>query len=414
MKTRTVELYKPHDGQLKIHRSKARFRVVACGRRYGKTLLSCNEIAKFALEHKSAVCAWVAPTYRQSKIAYRLVRNALRGVISYKSDSELRVDLRSGSSITFFSSDNYDALRGYGFHAIIMDECADIDERAWTEVLRPTLSDTNGWALMIGTPKGRNFFFRLFVRGRDPEYSDWESFTAPTSDNPFIPEAEIEAAKRDLPEDTYAQEYGATFLEESAGVFRRIESILKGKLDFDYAPEYGHKYILGWDPAKYQDYSVLTLMDVATRKVVWWDRFHHSDYTFQVKKVVQVAKRFNNAFILMDSTGAGDVVFELLRENYDNCDGYVFTNPSKKTLIETLQLAIQDRAFEMPDIPVVVNELRQFEYKISPSRNVIYGAPVGCHDDCVISLALVWYAVQSEMFGAADEAAIHAMIRYAG
>jgi hypothetical protein len=68
----------------------------------------------------------------------------------------------------------------------------------------------------------------------------------------------------------------------------------------------------------------------------------------------------------------------------------------------------------MPDIPVVVAELRQFEYKISPSRNVIYGAPDGAHDDCVISLALVWFAVQSGMFGIVDEEAINAMIRYAG
>jgi hypothetical protein len=154
-------------------------------------------------------------------------------------------------------------------------------------------------------------------------------------------------------------------------------------------------------------------MDTTTRKVVWWDRFNQMDHTKQVDRVVQVAKKFK-AFILMDSTGAGDVVFELLKEKYDDCDGYLFTNPSKKILIETLQLGIQDRAFTMPDIPVVVNELRQFEYKISPNRNVIYSAPEGAHDDCVISLALVWYAVQTSMIERLDDETVSALQNYVG
>jgi hypothetical protein len=382
--------------------------------------MAIYEILSFALSHKDANCAWVAPWFKQAKIVYRLIRKIFaktgNSIIARKSDSELRFEFRNGSVIQFFSAENYDSLRGDGYHFIVIDEAADAlaDPKMWTDAIRPALSDTGGVALIIGTPKGRNLFFQLFNRGEDPEYPDWESFHAVTSDNPYIPKAEIETAKKELPEDTYAQEYDAQFLEESAGVFRRVEGILKGKLDIEFQPEYGHQYALGWDPAKYRDYSVLTIMDMTTRKVVWWHRFHHADYTYQVKQVVHTAIRFNNAFVLMDSTGAGDVVFELLRESYPNCDGYVFTNPSKKILVETLQLGIQDQAFEMPDIPVVVGELRQFEYKISPSRNVIYSAPDGCNDDCVISLALVWYAVQSGMFGTVGEEAINAMIRYAG
>jgi len=409
----TVELYSPHPGQVTVHRSKARFRVVPCGRRFGKTYLGCNEFIKFACEHSDTLLAWVAPTYRQSKIAYRLIKRNLIGLVSHSSDSELTLELPNGARMMFCSSDNYDALRGNGIHFLVIDECADVNEKAWTEVLRPTLSDTRGRAMFLGTPKGRNFFYTLYHRGLDPMYPDWESFKAPSSSNPYIPKGEIEAAKKELPEDAYLQEYEAEFLEESAGVFRRIEAILEGKLDPDYAPEYGHQYMLGWDHAKYQDYSVLTLMDTTTRKVVWWDRFNQMDHTKQVDRVVAVAKKFN-AFVLMDSTGAGDVVFELLRSAYSNCDGYVFTNPSKKILIETLQLGIQDKAFTMPGIPVVVNELRQFEYKISLSRNVIYGAPDGAHDDCVISLALVWYAVQMQGFEHLDEETASALQNYVG
>lgn len=409
----TVQLYSPHPGQVPVHKSKARFRVVPCGRRFGKTYLGCNEIIKFCCEHNNILGAWVSPTYRQSKIAFRLIKNALASLSSHKSDSELTLELPNGSRMMFCSSDNYDALRGNGIHFLVIDECGDVEEKAWTEVLRPCLSDTRGKALFLGTPKGRNFFYMLYHRGLDPMYPDWESFHAPSSSNPYIPPEEIEAARKELPEDAYAQEYLAEFLEESAGVFRRIDGIIEGELDLDYMPVYGHEYILGWDHAKYNDYSVITLIDATARKVVWWDRFNQIDYTYQVKKVVAVAKKFK-AFVLMDSTGAGDVVFELLRENYSNCDGYLFNNTSKKILIETLQLGIQDKAFTMPNIPVVVSELRQFEYHLSPSRNIIYSAPDGCHDDCVISLALGWYALQMRGIQALDDDTAKAISQYRG
>jgi hypothetical protein len=409
----TVHLYSPHPGQVPVHKSKARFRVVPCGRRFGKTYLGCNEIIKFACEHNSILGAWVSPTYRQSKIAYRLIKNALSSLASHKSDSELTLELPNGSRMMFCSSDNYDALRGNGIHFLVIDECADVDEKAWTEVLRPCLSDTRGMALFLGTPKGRNFFYMLYHRGLDAMYPDWESFRAPSSSNPYIPPEEIESARRELPEDAFAQEYLAEFLEESAGVFRRIDSIVEGTLDPDYSPEYMHEYVIGWDPAKYQDYSVITLMDATTRKVVWFDRFNQIDYMYQVMQVIAIAKKFN-AFVLMDSTGAGDVVFELLREKYPNCDGYLFNNTSKKILIETLQLGIQDKAFTMPNILVVINELRQFEYHLSPSRNIIYSAPIGCHDDCVISLALVWFATQMREIQPLDADTSSALSQYVG
>lgn len=388
-----------HKGQRRIHKSRARFRVVACGRRFGKTLCAVYEILEFALTHPGSNCAWVAPWYRQSKIVYRFIRKVFhrtgKSIIVYKSDTDLRFEFANGSVISFFSSENYDAMRGDGYDFIVIDEAADSlrDGKLWTDVIRPALADRRGQALFIGTPKGRNLFFLLFSRGKDPEYPEWESFHARTADNPHIARDEIEAAKKELPEDTVRQEYDAEFLEESAGVFRRIASVLEGTLDPDYQPRYGHTYVIGWDPAKYSDYSVLFVYDLDLGRVVWFDRFNQFDYSYQVKRVAAVARRFNNAFVLMDSTGVGDVVLERLREHYDNCDGYLLTNPSKKTLIEALQLAIQDAAFKMPDIEVVVNELKQFERRMTPSRNVIYSAPSGAHDDCVIALALVWHAV---------------------
>lgn len=412
--------FAPHKGQRRIRKSKARFRVVACGRRFGKTLTAIYEILEFALTHPNSNCAWVAPYFRQSKIVYRFIRKTFhktgKQIIVYKSDTDLRFEFANGAVIQFFSAENYESMRGDGYDIVVIDEAADSlrDPKLWTDAIRPALADRRGIALFIGTPKGRNLFFQLFNRGEDPEYPDWESFHARTADNPYIAREEIEAAKKELPEDTVRQELDAEFLEESAGVFRRIAGVLEGTLDPDYQPIYGHLYAVGWDPAKYQDYSVITVFDLTRGCVVWWDRFNQFDYTYQVKRVAGVAKKFNNAFVLMDSTGAGDVVLERLREEYDNCDGYLLTNPSKKLLIEALQLAIQDIAFKMPDIAVVVNELREFMYKISPSRNVIYSAPPGAHDDCVISLALAWWAVQIQGLTVIDSETVEVIQNYMG
>jgi hypothetical protein len=415
----TVE-FALHKGQRRIHRSKKRFRVVACGRRFGKTLLAVFELLEFALTHPNSNCAWVAPYFRQSKIVYRFIRKVFhktgKHFIVYKSDTDLRFEFANGSVIQFFSAENYETMRGEPYDFVVIDEAADSlrDSKLWTDAIRPALADRRGNALFIGTPKGRNLFFLLFSRGKDPEYPDWESFHARTADNPYIARAEIEAARKELPEDTVRQEYDAEFLEESAGVFRRIAAILEGTLDPDYQPRYGHRYVVGWDPAKYSDYSVLFVFDLNTSSVVWFDRFNQFDYSYQVKRVAAVAKRFHNAFILMDSTGVGDVVLERLREHYNNCDGYLLTNPSKKMLIEALQLAIQDVAFKMPDIEVVMAELKQFERRMTPSRNVIYSAPDGAHDDCVIALALVWHAFQMCSTQELDAETASALLNYIG
>ena len=399
-----ITLYTPHRGQRRIHKRKIRFRVVACGRRFGKTLMACNEIVKFALDHPGANCAWVAPWFRQSKIAYRLIRRAFAkpgdSVIVRKSDSDLRLEFANGSVLQFFSAENHDAIRGDGYHFIVIDEAGDAlrDPKVWTDTIRAALSDTNGQALIIGTPKGRNFFFQLFARGEDPEYPDWASFHARTADNPYIPASEIAAAKKELPADAFEQEYDARFLEEGAGVFKGIDACIRGTLEPNCERIAGHTYVLGFDPAKYQDYSVVTVVDCHTRQVVYWQRINQIDYTVQLDMVASVADRFR-AFILIDMTGVGDPLLEQLKKlkrgRHFSVEGYLFTNASKKALVEQLQLGIQNRDIAFPDIPVMLNELRQFEYQLSPSRMLTYSAPKGAHDDCVISLALAYMAAST-------------------
>lgn len=204
-------------GQQEISDSTARFRVVAAGRRFGKSYLAINEMAKYARFPNQRVLA-VAPTFKQIKnVLWDDLKSLLieRRWVKKINESELQITLVNGSKITLRSADNYDALRGGKYNFLVMDECADIHKDTWFNVLRATLSDMSGHALFIGSPKGRNWFYDLWVQGGATD--DWASFQKTTLDGGNVPPEEVESAKRDLDARTFRQEYEAQF-EDYAGV----------------------------------------------------------------------------------------------------------------------------------------------------------------------------------------------------
>ena len=205
-------------GQQEVTSSGARFRVVIAGRRWGKTHLAIRELAKVC-RHPMKRAFYVAPTYRQAK---QIVWDTLKwrmqdlGWSRKVNESDLTITLVNGSTISLRGADNPDSLRGVGLDFCVLDEFAMIDEKAWSEVLRPTLSDKQGSAMFISTPMGQgNWAYDLYQRGRATDEHHWESFQYTTLDGGNVPEEEIEQAKRDLDERTFRQEYLATF--ETAG-----------------------------------------------------------------------------------------------------------------------------------------------------------------------------------------------------
>ena len=202
------------DPQKTISSSDSRFRVVAAGRRFGKSFLSINELAKFS-RMPNRKCLYVAPTYRQAKqVIWDELKNRLHLVnwIKRVNESDLHIVLKNGSIIYIRSADNREALRGAKYDFIVMDECADIHSDTWYQVLRPTLSDTGGHALFIGSPKGRNWFYDLYSQGGE---NDWNSWQFTTLDGGNVDENEIIQAKQDLDERTFEQEYEAKFVSYS-------------------------------------------------------------------------------------------------------------------------------------------------------------------------------------------------------
>jgi len=197
-----------------------RFKVVVAGRRFGKTHLAIRELCYHAKDPNRTVW-YVAPSYRQAKmITWKKLRNTLQDLRWAKkiNETELTIELKNGSTISLKGADNYDSLRGAGVHFLCLDEFADIEPEAFYETLRPTLSDTGGKALFIGTPRGMNWAKDLYDLAE--EYPDeWRSFTFTTVDGGQVPAAEIEAAKRTMDERTFRQEYLASWETFSGRVF---------------------------------------------------------------------------------------------------------------------------------------------------------------------------------------------------
>ena len=390
--------YKPHSKQKIVHNSNVRFRVLCSGRRFGKSILASRE-AIFAIM-KPYTRGWiVAPNYELTKKVFReviiLLNRCMPDLILYQSEANAYIKLVNGSELVGKSADNPVSLLGEGLDFLIIDEAASIKSTVWEEYLRPTLADRIGWALFISTPKGKNWFFEEFTKGQDRLRNDVKSWNYLTSDNPFIPKSEIIHAKKNLPERIFLQEFQGKFIEDIGGVFRGVRDCVGGRLE---DPDAAKSYVMGVDLAKYQDYTVIVVMEKVNMQVVYFDRFHKLDWNFQKNKIANVIRRYNNAQCTIDATGIGDPIFDDLNRLGLNIIPYKISGVSKKPLIENLSLNIQEGNISYPDIPELINELNIYAYTQSQTTgHTSYSAPEGYHDDIVIALALACWNLKSEV-----------------
>ena len=222
---RSVELPRPRPHQAPILDDPHRFKQIVAGRRFGKTLLSlmacvggqggADRPLRGALQ--GAEVWWVAPTYGQASGVWRELKWACRNAYVDKSETEHRILLPGGGSVTVKSSDNPDLLRGAGLDGVVLDEAASCAAEAWYEALRPALVDKRGWGMLIGTPKGQNWFYDVWQNTQ--ESTDWGHWQAPTSANAMISPEEIEATREQLSPQVFLQEILAEFVREGGSVF---------------------------------------------------------------------------------------------------------------------------------------------------------------------------------------------------
>lgn len=231
---------KLHPKQLEVFQSNARFKVVAAGRRFGKTRLAAWVLILKALESEMDDVFYVAPTFQQAKdILWGMLKELARPVTTGVHENTGVLTLINGRKIYLKGSDRPDTMRGVGLAAVVIDEYADMKPNVWEQILRPALAISKGMALFIGTPKGRNHFYDLFIHASDPENEEWQAWHFTSLDNPFMDPKEIEAARLSMSSFSFRQEFMASF--EAAGSEILREQWLK--FEDGEAPKDGEWYM---------------------------------------------------------------------------------------------------------------------------------------------------------------------------
>jgi predicted phage terminase large subunit-like protein len=213
------------DHQLPVLTSGKRFKLLSCGRRWGKTALGLIAVivghGSFRGQFRGALGGgkiwWVTPSYPIASEVWRDLKRAVEGVATRISEVERRVELPGGGSVMVKSADNPDSLRGAGLDGVVIDEAAFCDEDVWARVIPPTITDRKGWAALLSTPNGFNWFHDLFEFASGD--SQWDVFQRPTVDNPLIDPVELENIKRGMPLAAYMQEYEACFTSVAGAEF---------------------------------------------------------------------------------------------------------------------------------------------------------------------------------------------------
>ena len=234
--------------QEQVFADPTRFKVIAAGRRCGKSRLAATTLLLEGLKCPAgSAVLYVAPTNGQARqIIWNVLMDLGRDVIANSHINNQDITLINGATIYVRGADRPDTLRGVSLTYAVLDEVADIKPEAWEQVIRASLSDKKGRGMFIGTPKGRNWFYDLFQLGEDNTDPDWKSWHFTTKDNPLIDPAEIESAKKTLSSFAFKQEYMASFSNAGSDIFKE-EWIKRGK-----EPEYG-SYFVAVDLAGFEE-----------------------------------------------------------------------------------------------------------------------------------------------------------------
>jgi len=247
--------------------------------------------------------------------------------------------------------------------------------------------------IAIGTPKGRNWFHRWFQRGQSADHDDVASWQAPTYQNPHVPDSEIDDAREDMPERVFRQEYLAEFVDDTGGVFENVREQV-ASYGLPVAPgDSEAPYAIGVDFARFEDWTVVTVLD-ATGRVVAFERLQQTTWTRIQGAVERHAETYTPSTVAVDATRDNKIVSDL-EDSGVSVAPVRFSASRKRTLIENLITKFEAEEITLPsEANPLINELEVFEYDMTDSGAVSYAAPSGFHDDCVDSLALAAESIE--------------------
>lgn len=420
----TIGFY-PHAMQREILKNQERFTVVVGGKRVGKTILAAYLALRelFGVERKIWI---IAPTI---DLTGRIWEYLSLWIDKYYSDlfsvnKQMKIieNKLTRSKLWAKTGENEAGLLGEGLDLAIIDEASRMKSALWKGYIEPNLMDREGRAFFISNPFGFNWFYDLYQFGlpeNRKKYPDYISFVLPTAvedstgkligtNNPTIKLSELADKKRTTPPDIWRQEYMAVFQEGAGQRFKNFESCIDDSIEIKdeskwfEPPQTGHLYLFGVDLGKVEDFTVMTIIDRMTNRVVGFWRINRVDWEFIKIKIKQYAEAYNNAIVTVDATGgASDVFTEDLSNMGVFVNEFKYTgNKKKNMLIDRLAMFLEAGKIKFPRIPDLVNEIRSFTYHFTSTKVLIYGSSK--HDDCVNSLAMACWDLNEEPLSTED------------
>jgi len=392
-------LYKPRKYQLpflKAMEGGIKRAVLVWNRRSGKDKTCFNFMVKKAFE-RVGTYFYFLPSYSQGKKViwdnidsdgFKMLDHIPKEVIRKTNATELKIELINGSVIQLIGADEF-KKSGVGTNPIgvVFSEYSITTPEAWSFV-SPILAVNGGWAVFNFTPRGMNHGWQILQQAQGND--KWFTQVLTVDDTHVLTEEGLEEEKKNNPQDIFEQEYYCKFIEGAGAFFRRISDNLYDGVEEKPNPR--HRYQIGVDLAKTQDYTVVTVFDLMTFRVVLQDRFNQLDWNLQKSKIEATYLRYFKPLIVMDSTGVGDPIFDDLCKRNMNVYSYKFTEGSRRDLLVNLQLLLEQDKIKLPETYAILqSELRSFQYALSDSGRIKIQVPDGLHDDTVFSLALaVW------------------------
>lgn len=379
----------PHQAEV-LWLDKHRFKVLIWHRRARKTTTAINEIVKQA--HIRPGVYWhLFPTYTEAKNSIWRDKNMLFGnipaqLIDKTNESELVVTFKNGSIYQLIGADNADRLRGAGPFGLVLDEYDSMKDDVWP-IVEPIVRANGGWAWFVGTPKGKLKLFEMYQRGQVPN-DEWKSWLLRADQSGIISKDQLERSRMTMSQALFNQEWLCEFQETEGSVFRNVRSAATAT---PLPPLPYHNYSMGVDLAKVQDFTVIAIYDRQTNQQVYQDRFQILEWPFQKKRIIEIAKYYNNALVTLDATGIGDPIADDLIRAGLAVNPFKISNESKKELIEKLSIWIEQGKCRFINMAETLYEFDNFSYDISRNGKIMYNAREGFHDDIVIAHALaVW------------------------
>ncbi len=406
--TQTIVIpYKPRGPFRALHSRRQRWACVVAHRRAGKTVACVNELIKAALkdERTGQLYAYVAPFYTQAKgVAWDYLKHFSRPVPNVKiNEAELRIDYPNGNRIQLFGADNADRMRGLAFSGLVADEFGDWKPSVWGYVIRPALADRQGWAVIIGTPKGRNQFCEVYENGlRKPE--EWLTLSIKASESGLLPDEEIKALKSELSEDAYRQEMECDFEAALPGAFygRELREMSEdGRIRDNIEIEHSQPVHTAWDLG-FDDDTSIWFFQVVAGEVRFIDCYSASgeDIAHYANIIRSRGYRYGTHYLPHDAVpktlaaGGRSIMAQLLEQGVKPCR--IAPNLSVQDGIQAVRKMLKKTYIDASMCADGLDALRQYQREYDEDKKMFRDKPrhdwTSHYADAFRMAAVSWFA----------------------